>query len=122
MWRVPGSGLADTAAWSCDRSDLYNRTLTTQNLFDPRPKTTRRTHTFYHQTAQIATSKFVSPQPVDATPLGSPLPLADTLRPNRAVHRLAVMGFVRTTCCRAGSMARDWFGAAGNVHTGHTSK
>ena len=32
---------------------------------------------------------------------------ADTLRPNRAVHRLAVMGFVRTTCVRSGSMARD---------------
>merc|ERR1719197_683189 len=35
--------------------------------------------------------------------------IQDTLRPNRAVHRLAIMGFVRTTCVRAGSMARDWF-------------
>ena len=35
------------------------------------------------------------------------------LRPNRAVHRLAIMGFVRTTCVRAGSMAKDWFDRAG---------
>ena len=39
--------------------------------------------------------------------------IQDTLRPNRAVHRLAIMGFVRTTCVRAGSMARDWFDRAG---------
>ena len=31
------------------------------------------------------------------------------LRPNRAVHRLAVMGFVRTTCSRSGAFARDWY-------------
>jgi hypothetical protein len=35
------------------------------------------------------------------------------LRPNRATHRLAIMGFVRTTCVRAGSIARDWFDRAG---------
>ena len=35
------------------------------------------------------------------------------VRPNRAVHRLAIMGFVRTTCVRAGSIAKDWFDRAG---------
>ena len=35
------------------------------------------------------------------------------LRPNRAVHRLAIMGFVRTTCVRAGSIAKDWYDRAG---------
>ena len=37
------------------------------------------------------------------------------LRPNRAVFRLAVMGFVRTTCSRAGSFAKDWFDRAGKA-------
>ena len=35
--------------------------------------------------------------------------MADSARPNRAAHRLAIMGFVRTTCCRSGSFSRDWF-------------
>ena len=35
------------------------------------------------------------------------------LRPNRAVHRLAVMGFVRTTCSRSGAFARDWYDRSG---------
>ena len=34
--------------------------------------------------------------------------MAEQLRVNRAVTRLAVMGFVRVTCSRAGAMARDW--------------
>ena len=37
------------------------------------------------------------------------------LRPNRAVHRLAIMGFVRTTCVRAGSIAKNWFDRAGHA-------
>ena len=41
--------------------------------------------------------------------------MADTLRPNRAVTRLAVMGFVRTTCCRSGSFAKDKFDLAGSA-------
>lgn len=42
--------------------------------------------------------------------------LADMrVRPNRAVQRLAIMGFVRTTCCRSGSFARDWFDRAGKA-------
>ena len=32
-----------------------------------------------------------------------------------AVHRLAILGFVRTTCCRSGSFARDWFDRAGKA-------
>lgn len=32
---------------------------------------------------------------------------------NEAVQALAVMGFVRTTCSRAGSMGRDWFDRKG---------
>jgi hypothetical protein len=39
--------------------------------------------------------------------------MADVVRVNRAVFRLAVMGFVRVTCSRSGSMARDWFDRAG---------
>ena len=34
---------------------------------------------------------------------------------NRAVLRLAVMGFIRTTCVRSGSMARDWFDRSGKA-------
>jgi len=34
-------------------------------------------------------------------------------RPNRAVFRLAVMGFVRATCSRAGSMGKDWYDRKG---------
>ena len=41
--------------------------------------------------------------------------MADILRPNRAVARLAVMGFVRVTCCRSGSFAKDRFDLAGTA-------
>ena len=41
--------------------------------------------------------------------------MADKLRPNRAVTRLAVLGFVRTTCCRSGSFAKDKFDLAGSA-------
>ena len=41
--------------------------------------------------------------------------MADMLRPNRAVTRLAVIGFVRTTCCRSGSFAKDKFDLAGSA-------
>ena len=41
--------------------------------------------------------------------------MADILRPNRAVTRLAVMGFVRVTCCRSGSFAKDRFDLAGSA-------
>ena len=41
--------------------------------------------------------------------------MADILRPNRAVARLAVMGFVRVTCCRSGSFAKDRFDLAGSA-------
>ena len=41
--------------------------------------------------------------------------MADILRPNRAVTRLAVLGFVRTTCCRSGSIAKDKFDLAGSA-------
>jgi hypothetical protein len=41
--------------------------------------------------------------------------MADILRPNRAVTRLAVMGFVRATCCRSGSFAKDRFDLAGSA-------
>lgn len=44
--------------------------------------------------------------------LAQDLCMEDAARPNRAVHRLAIMGFVRTTCVRAGSMAKDWFDRA----------
>ena len=37
------------------------------------------------------------------------------IRPNRAAQRLAIMGFVRTTCCRSGSFARDWFDRSGKA-------
>ena len=33
--------------------------------------------------------------------------------PNKAVFSLAIMGFVRVTCSRGGSMGRDWFDRAG---------
>ena len=39
--------------------------------------------------------------------------MAEQLRVNRAVTRLAVMGFVRVTCSRAGAMGRDWADRAG---------
>ena len=39
--------------------------------------------------------------------------MAEQLRVNWAVTRLAVMGFVRLTCSRAGAMGRDWAGRAG---------
>ena len=39
--------------------------------------------------------------------------MADSVRVNRAVQRLAVMGFVKVTCSRAGAMARDWADRAG---------
>ena len=41
--------------------------------------------------------------------------MEEVMRPNRAAHRLAIMGFVRTTCVRAGSMAKDWFDRAGHA-------
>eukprot|EP00964_Phaeocystis_antarctica_P133967 scaffold98203_cov87-Phaeocystis_antarctica.AAC.1 len=41
--------------------------------------------------------------------------MADILRPNRAVARLAVMGFVRVTCCRSGSFAKDRFDLVGSA-------
>lgn len=41
--------------------------------------------------------------------------MADEARPNRAMYRLAVMGFVRTTCVRAGSIAKDWFDRSGRA-------
>jgi len=34
--------------------------------------------------------------------------MADKVRVNRAVQRLAVMGFVKITCNRAGAIGRDW--------------
>ena len=34
--------------------------------------------------------------------------MAEVLRLNRAVTRLAVMGFVKVTCSRSGAFARDW--------------
>ena len=34
--------------------------------------------------------------------------MAEVLRVNRAVTRLAVMGFVKVTCSRGGAFARDW--------------
>ena len=39
--------------------------------------------------------------------------MADSVRVNWAVQRLAVMGFVKVTCSRAGAMARDWADRAG---------
>jgi hypothetical protein len=34
--------------------------------------------------------------------------LQELLRVNRAVTRLAVLGFVKVTCSRSGAFARDW--------------
>jgi hypothetical protein len=34
--------------------------------------------------------------------------MADNIRVNRAVLRLAIMAFVKLTCSRAGAMGRDW--------------
>ena len=34
--------------------------------------------------------------------------MAELLRVNRAVMRLAVIGFVKVTCSRSGAFARDW--------------
>ena len=34
--------------------------------------------------------------------------LAEEVRINRAVTRLAILGFVKATCSRAGVMGRDW--------------
>ncbi len=31
------------------------------------------------------------------------------------MHRLAILGFVRTTCSRSGSFARDWFDRSGKA-------
>ena len=43
--------------------------------------------------------------------------MAEQLRVSRAAARLAVMGFVRVTCSRAGAMGRDWADRAGlQVH------
>jgi hypothetical protein len=39
--------------------------------------------------------------------------MEEMLRINRAVTRLAVMGFVKLTCSRAGAMGRDWADRAG---------
>ena len=41
--------------------------------------------------------------------------MADTARPNRAMMRMAIMRFVRTTCSRSGSFARDWLDRAGKA-------
>jgi hypothetical protein len=34
--------------------------------------------------------------------------MQELLRVNRAVTRLAVLGFVKVTCSRSGAFARDW--------------
>jgi hypothetical protein len=39
--------------------------------------------------------------------------MADKLRLNRAVQRLAILGHVKSTCSRAGAMGRDWADRAG---------
>lgn len=41
--------------------------------------------------------------------------MGDTLRVNRAVMRLAVLGFVKVTCSRPGAFARDWADRAGKT-------
>ena len=39
--------------------------------------------------------------------------MREKLRLNRAVMRLAILGFVRITCSRSGAFGRDWFDRAG---------
>ena len=41
--------------------------------------------------------------------------MADMLRVNRSIFRLAVLGLVRTTCCRGGSFSRDKYDLNGSA-------
>jgi len=41
--------------------------------------------------------------------------MADVLRVNRSTTRLAVSGYVRTTCCRGGSFSRDKYDLNGSA-------